>query len=238
VHTDTDKAELLSNYFSSVFTINNGIIDPSRLPDIQLTNSAVPPVFFTPPLISKYIKALKRNGSAGPDGLPAEFFKETSNIISFPLTVIFNLSLQTGDLPDMWKNASVTPVFKKGSPCAPENYRPISLTCISCKLLKCGIKDSLLQHLLLNNLINSRSGMDIIYLDFAKAFDSVVHNKLMAKLACYGINNMLLAWISNFLIGRVQYVRIANACSVSKPVISGHITSHHIIKVIVPNHTD
>ena len=136
-----------------MFTIVNGIIDPSILPDIQLTTSAVAPVFFTPPLISKYIKALKQNGSALPDGLPAEFFKETSNTISFPLTVIFNLSLQTGDLPDMWKNASVTPVFKKGSPCAPENYRPISLTCISCKLLECGIKDSLLQHLL-NNLIN------------------------------------------------------------------------------------
>ena len=66
----------------------------------------------------------------------------------------FNFSLQTGDLSDMWKNASVTQVFKKGSPCAPENYRPISLTCISCKLLECGIKDSQLQHLLLNNLIN------------------------------------------------------------------------------------
>jgi len=56
--------------------------------------------------------------------------------------------------------------------------------------------------------MNSRSGMDIIYLDYAKAFDSVVHNKLMAKLACYGINDMLLTWISNFLIGRVQYVRM------------------------------
>ena len=127
VHTDTDKAGLLNNYFSSVFTIDNGIIDPSRLPDIPLTTFAVPPVFFTPALISKYIKALKRNGSAGPDGLPAEFFKETSNTISFPLTVIFNLSLQTGDLPDMRKNASVTPVLKKGSPCAPENYRPLNL---------------------------------------------------------------------------------------------------------------
>jgi len=51
VHTDTDKAELLNNYFSSVFTIDNGIIDSSRLPDIQLTTSAVPPVFFTPALI-------------------------------------------------------------------------------------------------------------------------------------------------------------------------------------------
>ena len=113
MHTDADKAELLNNYFSSVFTIDNGIIDLCRLPDIQLTTSAVPPVFFTPALISKYIKALKRNGSAGPDGLLAEFFKETSNTISFPLTVIFNLSLQTGDLPDMLKNAPVTPVFKK-----------------------------------------------------------------------------------------------------------------------------
>ena len=72
-----------------------------------------------------------------------------------------------------------------------------------------------------NITMNSRSGMDIIYLDYAKALDYVVHNKLMAKLACYGLNNMLLTWISNCLIGRVQYVRIANACSVSKPVISG-----------------
>ena len=47
--------------------------------------------------------------------------------------------------------------------------------------------------------------MDIIYLDYAKAFDSVVHNKLMAKIACYGIDNMLLTWISNFLIGLNQY---------------------------------
>ena len=130
------------------------------------------------------------------------------------------MSLQFGNLPALWKCASITPVFKEGSPSDPANYRPISLTCIACKILQSGVKDALLQFLLKHKLINkhqhgflsckstttqllecgldwnianvnARSNIDIIYLDFSKAFDSVMHAKLIAKLACYGINDML-----------------------------------------------
>ena len=111
------------------------------------------------------------------------------------------MSLQTGKLPDEWKLASVIPVFKKGSPSNPANYRPISLTCISCKLLEVGIKEAVMSHLSAHKLINKhqhgflskkstttqllestldwnialnrRTSVDVIYL--AKAFDSVVH---------------------------------------------------------------
>jgi len=140
-------------------------------------------------------------------------------------------------------------VFKKGSPSDPSNYRPISLTCISCKLLESVIKESLLCHLLQHNIINkhqhgflrrkstatqllecnldwnialnSRNSIDIIYLDYAKAFDSVVHQKLLAKLSCYGINGQLLTWIKSFLTGRTQYVIIAGSYSHTCCVISG-----------------
>ena len=155
--------------------------------------------------------------------------------------MIFNLSLQTDIIPEIWKLATVVPVFKKGSPGDPCNYRPISLTCIACKLMECGIKDALLFFLREHNIINAsqhgfmarkstttqllecnldwntaiscKNKVDVVYLDFAKAFDSVVHAKLIAKLSCYGISGMVLRWIESFLVKRFQSVRVG--CSLS-----------------------
>jgi len=175
-----------------VFTTDNGVIDPTRLPEQIAHNLST--VRFTPELVLKHIRRLKSGSSGGPDGLPASFFIYAAGNIAFPLSIIFNLSLQTGDIPDIWKLASVVPLFKKGSsdPCI---YRPISHTCIACKLMKSGIKDELLvflkehkiinasqhgfmsqksitMHLLECNLdwntaINCKNGIDVVYVDFA-----------------------------------------------------------------------
>jgi len=247
VFSDADKAVLLNDYFASVFTQDNGVIDSARLP--RKNTAKMPASFFTPYDVSKCIKHLKRNGSAGPDNLPAEFYKVTDSFVRLPLSLMFNLSIQTGELPDIWRVASVTPIFKKGSPSDPANYRPISLTCVACKLLEIGIKTNLLNHLLRNNVIsssqhgflsrkstttqllecfldwnialNGRNQIDIIYLDYAKAFDSVVHSKLLAKLQSYGIDDLLLGWIRSFLVGRSQFVKIAAARSSAVCVVSG-----------------
>ena len=159
LYNNQDKSALLNDYFSNVFTKGNGFIDKDRLPkkDRCLNVSC----FTTPDLVLKQIKRLKRNSSAGPDCIPAEFYKETGSQISFPLSLIFNMSVQSGDLPHVWKCASVTPVFKKGSPSDPANYRPISLTCIACKLLESAIKEFLMRHLLENNIINKFSSTRI-----------------------------------------------------------------------------
>jgi len=111
------------------------------------------------------------------------------------------LSLQSGIISDIWNHASVVPVFKKESLGDPCNFRPISVTCIACKLMDVGIADALLiflreqwlidwcfmarQHKIgqfdpicnldWNTAIKSRHGVDIVYFDFARAFDSVVH---------------------------------------------------------------
>ena len=105
-------------------------------------------------MVQKYIKRLKPHSSAGPDGLPAEFFKYASSSVIFPLSVIFNNTFQTGKLRDEWKLASVIPVFKEAFPSNPANYRPISLTCISCKLLEVEIMEAVMSHLLAHKLIN------------------------------------------------------------------------------------
>ena len=96
IQSDGAKAMLLNDYFSSVFTQDNGVIDTERLP--PQIHSAMSCVFFTPHMVLKFIKQLKRTGSAGPDHIPAEFYKETGNLICFPLSIIFNISIQTGEL--------------------------------------------------------------------------------------------------------------------------------------------
>jgi len=211
VYSDNEKATLLNNYFGSVFTTVNGIIDRCRIPN--KISACISPVFFTSMDVSKCIQQLKPNGSAGPDNIRAEFYKATSSYILLPLSAIFNVSLQTGELPDVWKCASVTPSD-------PANYRPISLACVACQLLGSDIKANLLNHLLVHNVVNknqhgflrrkstttqllecccdwqlalnSHSKIYIIYLDFAKAFDYVVPCQLIAKLECYGVDAMLL----------------------------------------------
>jgi Reverse transcriptase (RNA-dependent DNA polymerase) len=222
VTSDSERAALLNNYFCSVFTVHDGIINTSSLSASAVSSAALP--FFSPSLVQKHIKQLKTGSASGPDGLPAVFYKNTASIISYPLSVLFKLSLQTADIPPFWKLASVTPIFKKGSPSDPSNYRPIFLTCISSKLIEAGIKYHLLAHTKISGALRnsqhgfmtskstttrllecnldwnlarprSRKAVDVIYLDFAKAFDSVVHSKLVAKISSYGINNMVLRWI-------------------------------------------
>ena len=107
----------------------------------------MPLLFVTHEIVCKVIASLNSQGASGPDGLPGAFYKHTVDVIVAPLAIIFNLSLQTGVIPDIWKKASITPVFKKGSPSDPANYRPISITCIACRLLEVVVRDGLLAHL-------------------------------------------------------------------------------------------
>jgi len=145
-----DKAEMLNNYFSSVF-MHNGIIEEKW--QIPVKATTMNPVFITPAMVQTSITSLKKPGGAGPDGLPSEFYSNTAHLVAYPLSVIYNISLQTGSVPSIWKRAVITPVFKKGSPSDPANYRPISLPCIACKLLEINIKDALLSYFVSHKMI-------------------------------------------------------------------------------------
>jgi hypothetical protein len=121
--------------------------------------------------------------------------------------MIFRKSMKEGTVPEDWREANVTPIFKKGKKSCPGNYRPVSLTSICSKLMESVVRDTMTTHLTNNNLIGpSQHGFmkgrscvsnlleflerattavdrgeafDIIYLDFAKAFDKVPHKRLM-----------------------------------------------------------
>ena len=165
------------------------------------------------------------------------------------LTKIFNQSISLGRLPSAWTKANVTAIFKKGSRTDPANYRPVSLTSVCCKVLEHIIYSHVIHHLdKCHALHDAQHGfrakrscetqllttvhhiweanehvkqVDAIVLDFAKAFDTVPHSRLLHKLHHYGINGSLHNWISSFLQGRQQSVVIQGSPSRPAEVLSG-----------------
>ena len=163
--------------------------------------------------------------------------------------MVFQRSLDTGQLPKDWLSANISSAHKKGDHHLAENYRPISLTLVSCKILEHILCRHLLNHLEKNNILTKlnhgfRSGFscktqllitafdlfnsfkrkkqtDVAILDFSKAFDTVPHKNLLHKLSLYGITGPLHAWLSNFLTQRSMRVVIEGACSESSTVDSG-----------------
>ena len=194
-------------------------------------------LILTPEMVAKKIKAMKDNKSLGVDGIPPKLLMETVEQISTPLARVFNLSLKEGVVPFEWKEANIIPLFKKGS-------RPVSLTSLICKLLERLIKDHMVDFLVKHKLLNpsqhgflkvrSRcfleeitkwidkgSPVDIIYLDFQKAFNKVSHQKLLLKLKAHGIRDGIINWIEQWVTDRRQRVVVDGEVSNWKSVLSG-----------------
>ena len=98
-------------------------------------------------MIAHKINKMKDNKSPGVDEIPPKLLKKMVEQISTPLVKLFNLSLEEGIVPSEWKEANITPLFKKGSRNKPENYRPVSLTSVVCKLLETLIIDHMVEFL-------------------------------------------------------------------------------------------
>ena len=187
------------------------------------------------------LEKLDRNKTGGPDLLTGRILSLFAPIIAPCLTRIYQYSLDSCTIPSIWKVARVIPVYKKGSKEMPSNYRPISLTCITCKTLEHIVSSMIHDHLNSYNILHdSQHGFrkerscdsqlvhtinelalnldrkvvtDVVILDFSKAFDTVNHRKLLLKLNHYGINKKLIQWIQDFLTGRGQFVSVDGAKS-------------------------
>ena len=248
-NSDELKANTLNSFFSSVFTREDISSAPKMEECSKSGGKAVTNILITPYAVQSILKGLDSNKAQGPDGIPPRVLKEISKEISKPLCKLFNKTLEEGVLPEDWKTAEVTAIFKKGSRNEPGNYRPVSLTCVLCKVLETIIRDSVVSHfqdndlytkcqhgfrkkrscmtqLLLTmedftNYIEQNESFDVVYLDFRKAFDTVPHYRLLEKLKAYGIVGNVLKWIEAFLSGRTQKVRINDAMSTRADVLSG-----------------
>jgi hypothetical protein len=243
--TDCERANMLNTFFASVQTREECTNLP-RPPERDLTRTLAE-VTVTEEMTVKQIDRLNQNKSPGPDTIHPRVIKEAKAELAEPLTIIFNKSIAESKLPEDWKMGQITPIFKKGSKADPGNYRPVSLTSIICKMLEGILRDFILeqmrdhiapeQHGFMNGrscttqlldsldhwtqMLDKSEAVDVIYLDFAKAFDSVPHRRLLMKLESYGIRGNVLGWIEAFLIGRKQRVSIKGATSDWLEVISG-----------------
>jgi hypothetical protein len=108
------------------------------------------------------IKKLKKNSSAGPDGITNELLQQCTAEIFPVLAALYRKSMERGMVPAEWKTANVVPIFKKGSKADPSNYRPISLTCVCCRVMESIIKEDIVNHLSRNKAIKpSQHGSEL-----------------------------------------------------------------------------
>ena len=131
-HSDPmTKATILNEQFSSVFTEETSVDMPAMsgcsFPDIHTFKVDQASVF-------KLMQGLNPHKAEGPDHILTRFLKEFAAELSPTMTLIFQASLQQGEVPDDWKQANVAPIFKKGDDSTAANYRPISLTSVCCKI--------------------------------------------------------------------------------------------------------
>jgi Reverse transcriptase (RNA-dependent DNA polymerase)/Endonuclease-reverse transcriptase len=247
VMDDSRKADILNMHFVSVGTVDNGLLP--FLPNVTTPGCEFNSVYFDDNIILCIINKLKSTSTPGPDGLSARLLKNLGPVICGPLAMLFSLIANYGFIPDAWKAATVIPIFKKGASSDPNNYRPISLTSVFCKVFESVLKSQLLDYLGYHSFINvaqhgflakhstttnllettndwtklldAKGIVKILYFDFAKAFDTVSIPKLLYKLDRYGVCGSALSLIKSFLSDRTQSVRVGDCHSCKLTVANG-----------------
>ena len=247
LHADPKtKANILNRQFTSVFSVDDG----SPVPDLgNSQHPSMDNITVDQNGVIKLLKNIKPFSASGPDGIPARLLKETAEELAPAVTLLFQASINQGKIPSQWKKAQITPIFKKGSRSEAANYRPISLTSILCKLCEHIIHCAVIRHL--NNCkilsdaqhgfrkqrscetqliltiddlargLDDRAQIDVVLLDYEKAFDKVSHRHLLKKVEHYGVRGSVLDWIRDFLSNRTQAVLVDGQTSSESPVTSG-----------------
>lgn len=230
---DSESVQTISDYVSGKLEVSARFSVPKVTTDFVL----------------KQLKSMPNTKATGLDGFGVRLLKLSAPATVTSITHICNLSLEMGQFPKLWKEAKVTPIFKKGSKENCSNYRPVSVLPILSKILERHVFQHLYEflqnhHLLNNNQYGFRKHQScqtalialteqmykaifegkyfgMVQLDLSKAFDLVNHNLLLQKLKLYGVNDRSVAWFHSYLDSRTQRVAIKQVLSASQTVTSG-----------------
>ena len=240
-----DMANILSNQYKNAFSV-----PATTTPDFSTPKETrIEDIDFNEEHISKAIDEISATSSPGPDRFPAIILKKCKKALCKPLYMIWRKSLDTGEIPLLLKSSVVIPVYKGGSKQHAKNYRPVALTSHLVKLFEKILRNYLVQFIETNDLLNPsqhgfRSGhsclsqllhhfdlvtkllengqnVDVIYLDFSKAFDKLDIMITLQKLFNLGVTGKLFDWIKSFLTHRKQSVYVDGRKSKIEAVVSG-----------------
>ena len=239
------KCELFNRFFNSVFIQNQSSVPNLHM--MPVPNAQMDHIAISEADVWSILCSLDPHKAEGPDKISPRLLKECATPLTPPLTVLFNQCLTSASIPLEWKVHQITPVYKSGDRSSVTNYRPISLLCIASKVLERLIYNKIIDFiqpqlskfqfgfltnrsclhkllLFLSNVVqalNDKSQLDVVFLDFQKAFDTVSHQELLFKLSVLGITGQLLDWFAGYLTDRVHKVSLDSCSSNVLPVKSG-----------------
>ena len=234
VHEPRQKANLLLEQYDSVYCptkyVSSLIQELSKYPGPRSLDDLV----ITDHDVKIALGSLSPNASPGPDEVPSILLVKCKESLSAPIKILWNKSLCTGEIPTKLKFGKIIPIFKGGDRCLPSNYRPVTLTSHLIKVIEKIIVKKMVEYMseaclfnrhqhgfrtgrsCLSQLIEHfqsilqgmEAGMEVevVYLDFCKAFDKVDHKILLQKLASIGISGDVFRWIGEFILERTHVV--------------------------------
>ena len=242
----TEKATAFNMYFTAQCSVTD---EGAALPRLNETRGSIHQLTLTTDMVKGVLKNLDCRKAVGPDLVHNKLLIAAADLISEPLTFLFNRSLTEGKFPSLWKLAHVTPIFKKGERQKCSNYRPISLlSCVGKVLEKC-VQKHVFNYLIDNNLLttaqsgfipkdstvfqllsiyddfckflDNKTTAQAIFFDISKAFDKVWHRALLHKLFAIGIRGRILDWFTDYLKNRSQAVVLKGNKSAYLPISAG-----------------
>ena len=240
-----EMAEILKSQYSSVFSSPVTITTNNNEAPSQFTDDFI----FSEQQMTEAIDEVSSNSAPGPDRFPALMLKNCKTNLAKPLCILWRRSLDTGYIPTLLKSSTITPIYKDGPKHLAKNYRPVALTSHLIKVFEKLLRNHLIQYIESHGLMNPnqhgfRAGrsclsqllqhfdqvtrlleqgknVDVVYLDFGKAFDKLDFQITLQKLLKLGITGKLHKWIESFLTGRKQRVVVQQHLSSETDVISG-----------------